>query len=68
MNIRLNGKVKKNTIREQIQCVDIGYSIKKLKFKYARQMTRASNDRWKKLVTERRPYESKRKKGRPKTR
>lgn len=68
LNIRLRDKIRNTSIREETQVQDVGYTIKKLKFKYAGHIMRASNERWEKLVTEWRPYEGRRKRGRPKTR
>jgi len=48
--------------------VDVGYSIKLKKFKFAGHVFRGSNERWVKRTTVWTPYGCKRGKGRPATR
>ncbi len=58
-------KFRNRVIKEIVKKKDIGYIIKKLKFKYVGQMARNKTDKWNKLITEWVPYDRKRKKGRP---
>lgn len=68
LNIKRSDRIKNTNIRERTKIRDVGYNIKKSKFKYAGHVMRAKNDRLAKIVTEWRPYEFKRRRGRPKIR
>ncbi len=61
-------RISNRKIREKTKSRDIGYIIKKLKWKYAGHIIRRKGNRWEKTVLNWVPYDQKRKKGRPKTR
>jgi hypothetical protein len=68
LKIKKRDKIRNRDIRGQTQSTDVGYKIKKAKFQYAGHIMRSERERWTKILTEWRPYEGKRNKGRPKTR
>ena len=68
LSIRKKDKITNENIRNRTNIRDIGYSIKKAKFKYAGHIMRGKDDRWEKRVTEWRPCEGKRGNRRLKTR
>jgi hypothetical protein len=68
LKIKKRDKIKNRDIRGQTPSTDVGYKIKKAKFQYAGHIIRSERERWTKILTESRPYERKRSKGRPKTR
>ncbi len=67
LNIKRQGKIKTSEIKGRTKIRDIGYIIKKIKFKYAGHLV-WGKDSWNKIVTEWTPMEYKRKRGRPLTR
>ena len=68
LGIKLRERKSNEEMRKVTETVDVGYKIKKQKFKYAGHIIRGSNERWTKKVTEWLPYGKKRARGRPKTR
>lgn len=68
LGVRKMEKISNETIRERTKTTDIGYTIKKTKFKYAGHMIRGEKERWARKVTEWLPYGKKRRRGRPRTR
>jgi hypothetical protein len=68
MGIKKKDRVKNTRIREETGTIDIGYAVKKLKWKYAGHMARSDKQRWNKITSEWRPYDRKRGRGRPLTR
>ncbi|MBP1527199.1 MAG: hypothetical protein H9Q66_04685 [Spiroplasma ixodetis] len=68
LGLRIKDRVSNRRMRSETQSKDIGYTIKKLKFKYAGHMYRTQEDRWNRRATDWTPYGNIRAKGRPKTR
>ena len=52
-------------VRERTQLIDIIYTVRKMKWSWARHINRLKDDRWTSRVTTWRPYDKKRRLGRP---
>ncbi len=65
LGIKLKDKVGNVKIKERSSAIQIGYLIKKLKFKYMGHMARGNVEKWNFRTTVRVPYDLKRKRGRP---
>lgn len=65
LKIKLKDKIKLLDIKEKIKVKDIGYIIRKLKWKYAGHLMREKNFKWHKTATDWTPYGHKRARGRP---
>jgi len=68
LGVRRREKVPNNVIRERTGMKRIGYTIRKMKFKYAGHVVRGKGDRWNRRLLDWTPYGEKRKKGRPRKR
>ncbi len=65
LGIKLKDRVSKVKMKERLNAIEIGYLIKKLKFKYVGHMARGDVEKWNFRTTVWVPYDLKRKKGRP---
>ena len=52
-------------VRERTKLIDIIYTVRKIKWSWARHINRLKDDRWTSRVTAWRPYDKKRRQGRP---
>ena len=68
LRVKRVDRIPNSKIEKQTNVKDIGYTIKKTKFKYAGHIMKGKNDRWEKITTEWRPFKGKRKRGRSRTR
>ncbi len=68
LNIKLKDKISINKIKSKTNCKDIGYHIKKFKFKYAGHVARGDKNKWNLTVTQWIPRDDKRRRGRAPTR
>lgn len=68
LKIKVKDRVRNEKIREETDAIDVGYRIRKLKYKYAGHVMRMGQERWVKRVIEWRPFDRKRGRGRPATR
>ncbi len=64
LGLRKKDKIQNTKIRKT-KAMDIGYTIKKAKFKYTGHIARITGDRWVRKVIDWTPYGNKRRKGRP---
>lgn len=65
LNVKRRDKVNLNVIRLKTKTIDVSYTIKKLKLKWAGHLIRNKTNKWAKQVAEWYPREGKRKRGRP---
>ncbi len=65
LGIRKSDRIQNPVIKEKTKLKNIGYAIKKLKWKYGGHLARLKTDRWEKKIEEWVPYEGKRERGRP---
>ena len=68
LGIKRGTKIRNEEIRKRTNSKEVGYLIKKQKFKYAGHMIRGSKERWARKVTDWLPYGNRRGRGRPNTR
>ena len=68
MNVKIEDKIRNEKISEETNAVDVGYPIKKLKYKFAGHAVRMNEERWVKRVINWRPFDRTRSRGRLLTR
>lgn len=68
LNIKLRDKINLTNIRNRTKVIDVTYTVKKLKWKWAGHMIRSKKKKWTKDVTVWYPRDGKRRKGRQKIR
>lgn len=65
LNIKRRDKINTKVIRQKTKTIEVSYTIKKLKLKWAGHLIRDQTNKWAKKVAEWYPREGKRKRGRP---
>ncbi len=65
LGVKKKDRIRNTIIREKTNPTDIGYRIKKLKWKYAGHVIRRKGGTWENLIVNWTPYGNKRRKGRP---
>lgn len=68
LKIRLNDRIRSESIRNRTNFADAGEKIMKMKWDWYGHIARQEGNRWTKLLTEWTPIDNKRQKGRPKKR
>ena len=68
LKIKKKDRVRNALVRKNTNVKDVGFAIKKAKFKYAGHIMKGNEDRWEKKTTMWMPYEGKRGRGPPRVR
>ena len=65
LNITYKDRMTNIWVRERTKVIDIIYTVRKMKWSWARHINRLKDNRWTSRVTTWRPYDKKRRQGRP---